>query len=90
MKLNSVRDLAVTIRGRRRDLDLSQAALASSAGVSREWINELEAGKTTVEFGLVIRVLDALGLGFDIVNRAEAPNEASASLDALLEEHRDR
>ena len=90
MKLNSMRDLAATIRGRRHDLDLSQAELASSAGVSREWINELEAGKTTVEFGLVIRVLDALGLGFDIVDRVEAPNKASANLDALLEEHRDR
>lgn len=90
MKLNSMRDLAATIRGRRHDLDLSQAELASSAGVSREWINELEAGKTTVEFGLVIRVLDALGLGFDIVDRVETPNKASANLDALLEEHRDR
>jgi HTH-type transcriptional regulator/antitoxin HipB len=90
MRLNSMRDLAATIRGRRHDLDLSQAELASSAGVSREWINELEAGKATVEFGLVIRVLDALGLGLDIVDRVEAPNQASANLDALLEEHRDR
>jgi y4mF family transcriptional regulator len=90
MKINTMRDLAVTIRGRRRDLDLSQAELASSAGVSREWLNELEAGKTTVEFGLVIRLLDALGLGLDLVQRVEATNEASAGLDALLEEHRDQ
>jgi y4mF family transcriptional regulator len=89
MKINSMRDLAATVRGRRHDLDLTQAELASSAGVSREWISELEAGKATVEFGLVVRLLDALGLQLDLAERVEAPSNASATLDALLEEHRD-
>ncbi len=89
MKINSTRDLAATVRGRRRDLGLSQAELASRAQVSREWVNGFEAGKATVAFGLVIRVLDALGLGFDLVVRDGAPDAASVDLDALLEEHRD-
>lgn len=88
MKINTMRDLAATIRGHRHDLDLSQAELASSAGVSREWLNELEAGKATVEFGLVIRLLDALGLGLDLTERVETTNKASVDLDDLLEEHR--
>lgn len=88
MKINSIRDLAASVRGRRHDLGLSQAALASRAGVSREWISGFESGKATVEFGLVIRVLDSLGLGLDLVVRDTVPNAASVDLDALLEEHR--
>ncbi|MGD0882274.1 MAG: helix-turn-helix domain-containing protein [Acidimicrobiales bacterium] len=88
MKINSMRDFAATVRGRRHDLRLSQAGLASRAGVSREWISGLEAGKATVEFGLVIRLLEALGLGFDVVVRDTASDAAAVDLDALLEEHR--
>ena len=66
--------------------------LAAKAGVSREWINAFEGGKPTVEFGLVIRVLYALGLGLDIVERgsgAESSPSRSVDLDALLDEYRD-
>ena len=90
MRINSMGDVAATARGRRHDLGLSQAELASQAGVSREWINGFEAGKATVEFGLVIRLLDALGLGIDLVKRADGVDDGSVDLDALLEEHRDR
>ena len=90
MKINSMRDLAASVRGRRHDLGLSQAELASQAGVSREWINGFEAGKATVEFGLVIRLLDSLGFGLDLVERGASADAAAVDLDALLEEHRDR
>ena len=92
MQINSMRDLAATARGRRQDLGLSQVELAAKAGVSREWINAFEGGKTTVEFGLVIRVLDALSFGLDIVERgsgAESSPSRSVDLDALLDEYRD-
>ncbi|MGO8722616.1 MAG: helix-turn-helix transcriptional regulator [Acidimicrobiales bacterium] len=92
MQINSMRDLAATVRGRRQDLGLSQVELAAKAGVSREWINAFEGGKTTVEFGLVIRVLDALGLCLDIVERgsgADARPSGSVNLDTLLDEYRD-
>lgn len=90
MKINSMKDVAASVRGRRQDLGLSQAELASRAGVSREWINGLEAGKATVEFGLVIRLLDTLGLGLDLVERGDTSDAASVDLDALLKGHRDR
>jgi len=92
MQINSMRDLAATARGRRQDLGLSQVGLAAKAGVSREWINAFEGGKTTVEFGLVIRVLDALGLCLDIVeqgNVADTSPSRSVNLDTLLDEYRD-
>jgi y4mF family transcriptional regulator len=90
MKINSISDVAASVRGRRRDLGLSQADLAFRAGVSREWVNSFEAGKATVEFGLVFRLLDALGLGLDLVKLDATAGTASVDLDALLEEQRDR
>lgn len=87
MHVVSLRDLAASVRGRRADLGLSQAELAVRAHVSRQWIGELERGKATAEIGLVIRVLDALGLQL-AVTESDAPSADAAYLDALLDEHR--
>ncbi|MHB8329366.1 MAG: type II toxin-antitoxin system Y4mF family antitoxin [Acidimicrobiales bacterium] len=93
MRVDSVRDMAAAVRGRRQDLSLSQADLARRAGVSRQWINAFEAGKPTAEFGLVIRVLDALGLSLGLLDSHERPDTSgpgSVDLDALIDEHRQR
>jgi HTH-type transcriptional regulator / antitoxin HipB len=92
MDVHNLRDIAATVRGRRRELNLSQTALAARARVSRQWVGELEAGKASAEIGLVIRVLDALGLQLSIAERdaGRAADDAGAvDLDALLDEHRD-
>ena len=91
-KVRSLHDLAATVRGRRLDLGLAQAELARRARVSRKWIGELEAGKASVELGLVLRVLDELGLGLEIAESAGATpdGEPRLDLDALLDEHRGR
>ncbi len=93
MQINTIRDVAATVRGRRQDLGLSQVELAARAGVSREWISAFEAGKPSVEFGLVIRLLDALGLSFDLIERSsggDVSTTRSVDLDALLDGYRDR
>src|SRR5262249_46929089 len=64
--LRSIREIAAAVRGRRHDLGLSQAELASRAGVSRKWISEFESGKSTAELGLVLRVLDVLGWSLEL------------------------
>jgi y4mF family transcriptional regulator len=56
------------MRGRRTDLGLSQVELARLAGVSRKWISEFEGGHLSAEIGLVLRVLEALGLAFEVVS----------------------
>lgn len=66
MKINSALDVAAAVRGRRHDLGLSQADLAERAGVSRVWIATVEAGKRSVNFGLVLRLLGALDLTMEI------------------------
>jgi HTH-type transcriptional regulator/antitoxin HipB len=50
------------IRDRRRSLSLSQAELAGRIGASRHWVMGVEAGKPTVELGLVLDTLSALEL----------------------------
>jgi len=66
MKINSAIDLAAAIRGRRLDLGLSQADLAARASVSRVSIATVEGGKRSVNFGMILRLLDALNLDMDI------------------------
>jgi HTH-type transcriptional regulator/antitoxin HipB len=95
-QINSIRDLAAAARGRRLDLGLSQAELAARARVSRQWVNEFEAGKPTAELGLVIRLLDALGLRLTLDERGDGrggdqpPRPRTVDLDALLEGYRER
>jgi HTH-type transcriptional regulator/antitoxin HipB len=93
MRISSIRDVAAAVRGRRRDLELSQAELAQRADVSRKWISEFEAGKPTAEVSLVIRVLDELGMAIELISSQDAaPSRAAkrVDLDALLTEQRVR
>lgn len=93
MRMRSIRDLAAAVRGRRGDLRMSQAELAVRADVSRKWIYEFEAGKPNAEVGLLLRVLDALGLTLEVTpdGQAEAASRSEAvDLDALIDEHRRR
>lgn len=90
MTIGSIHDLATAIRGRRTDLGISQTELAKRAGVSRKWIYEFEAGKPTAEFGLLLRVLDALALGIELTPRdpTAAAVVATVDLDAVIDEYR--
>jgi HTH-type transcriptional regulator/antitoxin HipB len=91
MDINSIRDVAATARGRRQEMGLSQADLATRAGVSREWINAFETGKPTVDFSLVLRLLNALGLRLDLLP-AGAPDHSTGNvdLDSLLDDYKKR
>lgn len=80
MRIASARDLGLAIRQARQDSGQTQAGLAAAAGVSRRWLSDLEAGKATAEFGLILRTLDALGLGLDAFPVAPAPGELDARL----------
>jgi len=93
MRINSIHDLTVAVRGRRIGLGLSQAELAARVGVSRQWISAFEGGRPRAELGLVIRLLHALELNMDLLERgndSELPTRGgSVNLDALLGEYRD-
>lgn len=93
MSVRSIKDVAAAVRGRRHDLLLSQVDLATRAGVSRKWISEFEAGKSTAEFGLVLRVLDALALNLELreassTQEGSSKDRGAVDLDLLLDRHR--
>ena len=91
MKVRSIRDIAAAARGRRRSLGLNQGELAGRAGVSRKWISEFEAGKSTAELGLVLRVLRELGFELDLSGlSAKKPSDTPGpiDLDELLDNYR--
>lgn len=79
------------MRGRRRQLGLTQAELASRVGVSRQWLIAFEQGKGTAEIQLVLRVLDELDLriSLDVASQPDGGREAGVDLDVLLDEHRE-
>jgi transcriptional regulator with XRE-family HTH domain len=79
MQITTVHQVQALVRGRRKDLGLSQESLARSAGASRKWLSEFERGTTTaVEMPLVLRVLAALDLAVEI--RANREGSAHPSV----------
>ncbi len=60
--LGTPADLGGIVRRARIDRGLTQGQLAALAGTGRRFISELEAGKTTLEFGRMLAVCYALGV----------------------------
>ena len=70
----SIRDahgFGQAVRARRLALGLSQAALARDIGVTRQWLIAIERGKSSANLGLVLRLVDALGLQLVLTGVAE-------------------
>ena len=82
MEIQTMRQLCASALGRRAELGLSQDAVATRAGVSRKWLSDFESGKTTVEAGKVLDVLDILGLRLSLAPRDAA--DLPEDLDDVL------
>lgn len=95
MQVTTVHHIRSLVRGRRKDLGLSQATVARSAGTSRKWLSEFERGATTaVELPLVLRVLAALDLDVDIGTNLgvaglapEVDRDSEMDLDEVLRDY---
>jgi HTH-type transcriptional regulator/antitoxin HipB len=78
-------DLGAVIRDRRKHLKRNQASLANEIGVSRQWLIELEHGHPRAELGLVLRVLDALGINLDAdIAQAKTPRPGTVDINAIV------
>lgn len=64
--------LGQLVRARRKAAGLTQAQAAGLAGVGNRFFSELERGKATLELGLVLKVLERLGLELRIAPRGGA------------------
>jgi HTH-type transcriptional regulator / antitoxin HipB len=90
VRVQTPEDLGRAIRARRTELGLDQGSLARRAGVSRQWIVEVEHGKARAEVGLLLRTLSALRLELTLkpAKAVAAEEEVFApglvDLDALI------
>lgn len=66
MRIKTAAMLGDLVRDQRKQRGWSQSQLAEKVGVSRLWISQLENGKETVEFGLVLKTMRALDLLLDV------------------------
>ncbi len=79
--MNTVNEIRLAALSQRRALGLSQSQLASQTGVSRKWLSEFERGKTAAELGLVLRLLNGLGLEIAVTKTGAS---TLVDLDKLL------
>jgi HTH-type transcriptional regulator/antitoxin HipB len=87
MLTRTAADLGAVIRDRRKRLKLDQSTLAKQVGVSRQWIIEVEHGHPRAELGLILRVLDALGIKLDADSNLSAGRgtpKSAVDLDAIV------
>lgn len=81
MLITTPRDLGAAIKDRRKQLGLGQAELAARVGVSRQWLIQVEGGKAGVATGLVLRLLNTLGLRLMLDGRGEPTSVSGEPLD---------
>jgi HTH-type transcriptional regulator/antitoxin HipB len=87
MRARTPLDIGLTVRERRRELGLNQADLAAKAGVSRQWLVAVEKGKPRVELGLVLRLLNVLGVDVwlgDLPAVTDGPPPIVMDLDRVI------
>lgn len=87
MLTRTAADLGAVIRDRRKRLKLDQSTLAKQVGVSRQWLIEVEHGHPRAELGLILRVLDALGIKLDADSNLSSGRGApkpAVDLDAIV------
>lgn len=91
IKITEVRDLGRILRSVRKSAHVRLDDLAGFAGVSKQFVSDLEHGKETIRLGLVLKVLDEIGLHLkvDVPAAAEAHLEKSLANALLNESKRD-
>lgn len=72
--IRSTADLGDFVRAARAEVGSDQATTAGVAGVGVRFLGELERGKETLRFGLVLRVLDRLGFEVWVAPRGWRPH----------------
>ena len=77
--IRSSADLGLAIRAVRRSSRVRIDDLAVTAGVSKQFTSDVEHGKPTAQFGLVLKLLAELGMPLEV----DIPEEAAPALATL-------
>ena len=64
----TVTEIGVRIRAERKRQGVTQLELSQAADVGRRFVVELENGKETVQVGKMLKVLDILGIDFQLLD----------------------
>lgn len=67
--VQTMADAGAALRAHRLEQGLTQATVATRARVSREWLNEVENGKSRFDFQLYLAVCAALDLDVTVQKR---------------------
>ena len=65
--VRSTEDLGRTIGELRRTQGLTQEQMATNAGISREWLAQLERGRPSRSFSIMLRLIRRLGADLVVV-----------------------
>ena len=74
--IQSAVDLGLAVRAVRRHSRVRIDDLAATAGVSKQFTQDVEHGKPTVQFGRVLKLLAELGIPLEL----DIPDEAARAL----------
>jgi transcriptional regulator with XRE-family HTH domain len=77
--IQSAADLGLAVRAVRRQSRVRIDDLAGTAGVSKQFTQDVEHGKSTVQFGRVLKLLAELGIPLEL----DIPDEAGHTLATL-------
>ncbi|HEV7609236.1 MAG TPA: helix-turn-helix domain-containing protein [Steroidobacteraceae bacterium] len=69
MHINTPRQIGANLSGRRKQLKLSQADVASKLGLSQNRLSELESRPETLTVAQLLALLNILGLEMSLVER---------------------
>lgn len=80
MRIRTPADLGALIRDSRTKHGPDQKSLAHRVGVSRQWIVEIEKGKSGASIGLLLPTFGALGVALDLEKESPGkPKDTSLS-----------
>lgn len=79
LTIRTVPDLGLALRATRRSAKVRLDDLAGMAGVSKQFVSDVEYGKSTVQFGLVLKLLAEIG----VVLTVDIPEAATTDLAKL-------
>jgi y4mF family transcriptional regulator len=65
-QISNPETLGLIVRAVRKSSGVRQDDLAAMAGVSKQFATDVEHGKATAQIGLVMKLLDQLGLTFTV------------------------
>jgi y4mF family transcriptional regulator len=69
LRVTTPEALGAIVRAVRREAGIDQATAAGLAGVGIRFLGDVERGKPTLRLGLVLQVLDSLGLELTVTRR---------------------